>query len=750
MEPEDLNPRSKPTRSPSLPLFYSPCVPEVSLMLNKPQWQNSQTFSPIENVSRLSQHQKYLSATGYGVTHSSMADSKNIQAFNLRETDSNAQKIHGPNIFREYEQLRRYHHTSEDKRETNCRNKFVESAIESTNAHKNIYTDRLIDSCPNIKQHTENINDSHQISSNGQNSVNRDQGYFQQTAGREMNKANSKKNEHYNGWRTYFEDRTSSAHCNIQTSFRSSSSFHVSQEEERSYSNRKACSQNPNNTQRSEGNNGSQISANNNENKIGVGDITESQLENIVLKVMSNLKNSFSPQHSQDITSVPQAEVQVINEQTGIQNKKEYMNNTQRISVTSLMGKAVSSNEKNVGQHCSNSRKREEREFELGTSSLENENMELMFDKQNAHGTTDITHEGKVTCNQKCDCHVSFIKLYKLLRSQATHLKVLQEKVDKIIVQQEKSMNISQSSFTRRDHSEFPSERRPKRMIHVSTQTTEPFHREIAVGTDPQETASVGIMTENCESIEHSEGDPVFLFERERNPYGATSEMPRNVRNEQTLSEDMHHQDSICLNSLNLPSMQVEAPSPLPSIHVDMHDFEDDDINSESSHCSNADSQQPVRVGLTFYNKVVEQVNKLLQESSKEKAENQGVKYVSNKGRPYDAVRNATIEQLQKMGISIHSDADQDVRNEPCDSDNLRFNAMAQLCNISMKTTNFSLATLQYLEKYHLLPSNQQVPYREVVNNRAQAKSTQNTQPHAGNFDKILDVTTIKNQPKLL
>jgi hypothetical protein len=35
--------------------------------------------------------------------------------------------------------------------------------------------------------------------------------------------------------------------------------------------------------------------------------------------------------------------------------------------------------------------------------------------------------------------------------------------------------------------------------------------------------------------------------------------------------------ETICFNSLALSTVQEQAPSPVSSIHVDMHDYEDDE-----------------------------------------------------------------------------------------------------------------------------------------------------------------------------
>lgn len=39
--------------------------------------------------------------------------------------------------------------------------------------------------------------------------------------------------------------------------------------------------------------------------------------------------------------------------------------------------------------------------------------------------------------------------------------------------------------------------------------------------------------------------------------------------------------ETVCFNSIDLPAVQEHAPSPMSSIHVDMHDYEDDDDDDD-------------------------------------------------------------------------------------------------------------------------------------------------------------------------
>ena len=832
MESEDLNPRSIPARSSSVPLFFTPAVPEVSLMLNcnNSQWQTSKTFSPVENMSRMSGKQKY--STRYGESTYDMARSKNTQPSKMSETEHNVQKVLTPKsyVFHGYnQQLEKFHSNSDEKRESNYRNKYIARAFENADKYQNISTNTGSYGRQQIENTNTRPEDSNQY-----------QGHFQPTPGLQINATSSKGNEHYKGWRTYFDDGNSGAQNNIQFPPRSVNSFQHSPEEmcnsdTRTFSQNQRTSA-PRANKQMQGNNKEHKTEvteselqnliikviSNLENspglqnkevlslpltiheqvplqekcelkKIAIGEASESELQSIILKIVANLGGHSFPLNKETLPSsknMPHtmAEITDSNSKSSVQSKElygddEHMAGTYRENVTS--------SEREIGQYGSNSPLLEENKIESDFYLLDKRNTKLTSDRNKSYSSS--PHDGKrpsksqtaevqQTCNKKCECHVSFAKLYKILQLQSSCMQALQEKVDKVILQQQKNLRILGIERTNQE-----SETRSRRVSHVSTQTTIGFsQREIAVGTEPQKTASVGVMAVTYDPQKNFEEAAVFSRESKQMPMNTMCKGPRRPRCEETINEeDIHNEDSICLNSLDLPSVQVQAPSPMPSIHVDMQDFEDDDSDSESSQCSNSnlEVQQSSRVGWTFYNNVVEQVNKILNEQPSGKTEKKGAKQGKNKEMLNDnslhAVRTATLEQLKRMGINSNREVDQvdcaqrvdhnfdhvycprwemPFDNEKGDSDSsLQIKALAmkylkednfsstQLCNISMKGTNFSMATLKYMERYHLLP----FPGEIASNPQAQTKAGQNVRP-SGNLDKILDVTAIKNQPKLL
>ncbi|KAI4497199.1 hypothetical protein M0802_007683 [Mischocyttarus mexicanus] len=112
-------------------------------------------------------------------------------------------------------------------------------------------------------------------------------------------------------------------------------------------------------------------------------------------------------------------------------------------------------------------------------------------------------------------------------------------------------------------------------------------------------------------------------------------------------------EDSLVLNSDDFKIKEIPPITPEPSIHVDMQEYSSDEESDKIKRTS--------KVGWTFYNKVLDQVNHILQNSStvdptdpkdvktrlnveQDEIENQAI---------LDTVKTATLEQLRKLGISL-------------------------------------------------------------------------------------------------
>lgn len=113
-------------------------------------------------------------------------------------------------------------------------------------------------------------------------------------------------------------------------------------------------------------------------------------------------------------------------------------------------------------------------------------------------------------------------------------------------------------------------------------------------------------------------------------------------------------EDSLILNGDDL-KINERPPSPEPSIHVEMNEYSSDDDSEHIKHSS--------KVGWTFYNNVIGRVNQLLQNSciiddQQQTKINQNERDEIENKAVLDTVKVATLEQLKKLGISLHENSE--------------------------------------------------------------------------------------------
>ena len=118
---------------------------------------------------------------------------------------------------------------------------------------------------------------------------------------------------------------------------------------------------------------------------------------------------------------------------------------------------------------------------------------------------------------------------------------------------------------------------------------------------------------------------------------------------EATKNEDNFQEESIILSGGQLEVEDRGPPSPEPSIHVDMQEY--------SSEDGSVHAKRSPKVGWTFYNNVLGQVNHILQNTPIEEEDNGNtkgtVKKELDKKILIDTVKTATLDQLKKLGISF-------------------------------------------------------------------------------------------------
>ncbi|KAK2579381.1 hypothetical protein KPH14_003245 [Odynerus spinipes] len=277
-------------------------------------------------------------------------------------------------------------------------------------------------------------------------------------------------------------------------------------------------------------------------------------------------------------------------------------------------------------------------------------------------------------------------------------------------------------------------------------------------------------------------------------------------------------EDSLVLSGGDFRVTEMPPITPEPSIHVDMQEYSSDEESEKIKRTS--------RVGWTFYNNVLGQVNQILQNSSTMDGNDpKDIKTKNNVEQDemenktiLDTVKVATLEQLRKLGISLADKPEpreiNGTRKVEFDSSfyprldyqanitratsgitetntSMHMKALAlkylsdeQLAELAvqkqgsaslkqvmlsnMQGTNMSFATMRYLERYQLLPgkNNAQIEDNSIMCMEGPPKADLKTpnvkhspvaqqypftqMPRTSCPSKILDISTLKQQPKLL
>ncbi|XP_015602764.1 uncharacterized protein LOC107271364 [Cephus cinctus] len=269
-------------------------------------------------------------------------------------------------------------------------------------------------------------------------------------------------------------------------------------------------------------------------------------------------------------------------------------------------------------------------------------------------------------------------------------------------------------------------------------------------------------------------------------------------------------EESLVLSSGELEVRERPPPSPEPSIHVEMQEYSSDEESEK-------EPKRTPKVGWTFYNNVLGQVNQILQNSPvaeiPDQKESKKSKRTEENKVLMDSIKVATMEQLRKLGISFvdNSDLQEVPENKKVTFDSsyyprldyranlaqatsaisetdtsmqmkalaLKYLSDEQLADLALQKqapgtlkhlllsnvqgTNMSFATMRYLERYQLLQGkngdtgkeNVEVPQEPRYNTPSRSPKPRRypplTQtPRTSYPSKILDISTLKQQPKLL
>ncbi|KAL3278682.1 hypothetical protein HHI36_016219 [Cryptolaemus montrouzieri] len=216
--------------------------------------------------------------------------------------------------------------------------------------------------------------------------------------------------------------------------------------------------------------------------------------------------------------------------------------------------------------------------------------------------------------------------------------------------------------------------------------------------------------------------------------------------------------------------VQESCPSPEPSIRIDMKDYESSDEDSDDVAS---------RIGATFYENLMDQVNKIIRNAQKQ---TNGGSRMSNtdelKNKTMNKVRDATVKHLRKIGIDFSTI--EEVSNSHCSSDDstseqisfavrqllMKYLPDDQLAKftpennkntakrrnedkivLNSRAPEFSFATVQFMKKYNLIAADE-IHQKSPIPTRTKPNRVLR-RPNENN-PKILDITALKQQPKLL
>ncbi|XP_044761460.1 uncharacterized protein LOC123318786 [Coccinella septempunctata] len=219
-------------------------------------------------------------------------------------------------------------------------------------------------------------------------------------------------------------------------------------------------------------------------------------------------------------------------------------------------------------------------------------------------------------------------------------------------------------------------------------------------------------------------------------------------------------------------TVQENCPSPEPSINIDMKDYESSDEDDEDSTSD---------IGASFYRKMMDQVNKIIQNAQRQ-ATFDGKMSGSEefKERTLDKVRDATVKQLKKMGMNfspieeVSSSSSSNLVDDASEQINsavkqllMKYLPDEQLARfgrdnngavnkkrstdkivLNSRAPQFSFATVQFMKKYDLIACDGGEPSKKR-NIQEKAKPARAYRGHHNN-PKILDISKLKQQPKLL
>ncbi|CAK1548201.1 unnamed protein product [Leptosia nina] len=335
--------------------------------------------------------------------------------------------------------------------------------------------------------------------------------------------------------------------------------------------------------------------------------------------------------------------------------------------------------------------------------------------------------------------------LFKIIKLQNEQLQLLQEKVDKFIATSSCKENSNPS---------------------IEDYITE----KVNVQSDNQHKISIGVMTSfevvrtstiiNKEVIKQNEAQiqcnrsqisikevvssqPVNInfLEGIRKTNDVNTSVHNSIHDIKDMTKTTAFEDKT-FNDLSLYNVHVDNEttpqmSPEQSMYLDVKDYSESD----------SESDDPASVGWTYYNKVMNRVNGMLQDSD----------MPSSASALFRNTRQKCLMQIDKTNVSVTKrvtfgetpvEIQKPVLSAPSTDTSLKMNQLAakylpisqQVLQGPIKSptvgTNMSIATRNYMEKHRIIQgTTNPIP--------------QPSRPHQ-EIPKFLDITVLKQQPKLL
>ncbi|KAI8429603.1 hypothetical protein MSG28_000201 [Choristoneura fumiferana] len=327
--------------------------------------------------------------------------------------------------------------------------------------------------------------------------------------------------------------------------------------------------------------------------------------------------------------------------------------------------------------------------------------------------------------------------LLKIIKLQNEQLQLLQEKVDKLISTNSNSPHIPHPNLLT-EQVALETVDRDQRKISIGVMTSLEMVRTSTIINKEhivkQTYDNAQIQCNRSEiSIKEVVKQPVNLnFLDGILPVGKTACLQTGLHESPDAGRMSNCNEEKTLNEMSLCNVQVDNAttplmSPEQSLYLDVRDYSGSDSGSDHSN-----------VGWTYYNKVMTHVNGMLQDSD----------MPSSASALYRNTRQQCLQmQFDKTNISVTKRVtfgdEPPVTHQNCSTDtSLRMNQLAAKylkktpasASPPARQPDVSFATRNYMERHKLI--------------QGQASSSRRAAP--GDVPRFLDITTLKQQPKLL